>query len=137
MFLYPLNDDWSPRIAWCGPTALSYLTNVSLASAHSAFAFIQDAAIDKVDGVYTGELICALREHGKATVPHQTRAKTLITAARELAVQPFPFLLNVTGHFVCGHSRWLADNWTLRPVPAENFPKPARRLVEAYIVRPL
>lgn len=137
MFLYPLNDDWTPNTPWCGPTALSFLTNTPLSQAHSAFAFIQNKALDTVDGVYTGDLICALRERGRVAVPYQTSAKTLIAATRELSQQPFPYLLNVTRHFVCGHSTWLADNWTLRPVPMDRFPKPTRRLVEAYTIRPL
>ena len=125
--LYPLTKDWG-HTPYCVPTSLAFLTGVSLKQAHITFGKMRGLMPEHVKGVQMGELAAVLAGHDmwldEADVGDAT---TLLTAARRLSAQPFPYVLQVNHsmdkntHLLVGHGGWLADNWTMRPVPIDEF----------------
>lgn len=130
--------------AWCGPSALSALTGMSLASAHSQFAFIGSKAITDVKGTFVQDMLLLLSDAGYNTTPvdltrwnDTTAGPTLRRFFRELTPMERmqPILVVTETHFLCTHMGFAVDAWTGgKPVPCEEFPKLRRYVEDAYIV---
>jgi hypothetical protein len=144
-FLSPLDKSWE-RTAWCVPSAFAILTGCTLASAHSKFAFINQEAIEDVEGCWHQDLLIALMDAGKTCTPVDLHTRypdmkygpTLRRYMRERPMgeeRMYPLLLRVPGHVLCAQMDYMADNWTTRPVPVENFPKLGRNVHQAWVIK--
>lgn len=137
---------WTAKTAWCVPTAISYLTGVSLIHSHSRAAFVQEKSLDSVKGVSSAEALLLLREQGYRARNIELKdryddAPKLKTFLDELTAYEkcMPLMIQVEGkpsfcHMVVSHFGYAADNWTLKPVKAENFPHLNRYVTAAWIV---
>tara|TARA_Y100001973_G_C5022992_1_gene244121 strand:+ start:190 stop:633 length:444 start_codon:yes stop_codon:yes gene_type:complete len=131
---------WNGK-AWCGPSAVSTLTGAPLIHTHSRAAFYQNQAMKKVKGMYNEEVILLLREQGYGVrqIDLTERFETqptinMFMKSRTPYEFAMPILLGITNHFISVHMNWACDNWTLNPVPFNEFPKPKRRVEFAFVV---
>jgi hypothetical protein len=132
---------WENNIAWCGPSAVSTLTGASLMHTHSRAAFYRNQSIGEVKALHVKELILMLREYGlgakqidlKERFKRQPTLGTFMSK-RTPYEKAMPVLISLTSHFVCAQYGFACDNWTLNPVPFEEFPKPRRLVNSAWIV---
>lgn len=123
---------------WCGPSAVSILTGEPYQKVKSYFAFMRQEPYSEVQGIYIEEILLALGEYGywAEQIPLE-RLMTLKTfmANRTFDQRANPLLIGFHKHVITTHMDWAADNWTLRPVPLDKFPKPNRRVIDAHIIR--
>jgi hypothetical protein len=137
---------WSEKTAWCVPTAISFLTGIPLLHSHSRAAFIQETKLNDVEGVYASEAALLLREQGYRV--RQISLKDKYENAPKLKA----FLNNLSGfekvmplmiqvekkpdfvHMVVSHFGFAADNWTMKPVKADEFPHKNAYVTAAWIV---
>jgi hypothetical protein len=137
---------WTQKTAWCVPTAISFLTGTPLIHSHSRAAFIQDQAIDKVQGVFATEALLLLREQG-----YRAKQVTLLDryadapslkkflADRTSYEKCMPMMIQIEDkkdfcHMVSCHFDYAADNWTMKPVTFDKFPHLNKLVTGAWIV---
>lgn len=123
---------------WCGPSALSILSNRSYPEMISLLAFIRDEAYSEISGVYTEELILALHNLGftatRVDLSRLMRLKTYM-ATRPSSQKVEPTLITVHRHIIAAHFDYLADNWTKKPIHYNAFPKTGRLVTDVHIIR--
>jgi hypothetical protein len=133
---------WENNTPWCVPTAVSLVSGVPVAHMHSRAAFIQNKAIMDVKGVFWEEAILMLREQGyKASMidiagrfngkPPTIRS---FLASRTKYEYCMPIMFSTMTHMMAAQYGFVADNWTKKAVPIEEFPKLSREVTTAYIV---
>ena len=137
--------DYTPKIAWCGPSAVSILTGISLVRATELMTRIHGSTYDELQGVWPEDVILALRELGYTVepvdivgrYPELTHGPTLERFLRERHAGEYmsPLLVEVDGHLLTAHMAWACDNWVNKPVPIERFPKRGRLVKGAWQVR--
>lgn len=143
--IHPLDlTGYSKAEQWCGPSALSLITGAPLAETTKRFAYMQGEAYQKLSGVYAEELLLALWEQGwKAEnvglLDRYPKLQMGPTLARYMRERPKievinKLLINVTGHFIVAHGRYLFDNWVPRGATIDTFPKPRRHVQHVWIV---
>jgi hypothetical protein len=137
---------WTQKTAWCVPTAISFLTGTPLIHSHSRAAFIQDQAIDKVQGVFATEALLLLREQGYRAkqvtlLDRYTDAPSLkkFLADRTSYEKCMPMMIQIEDkkdfcHMISAWHDLCADNWTMKAVPKEKFPHMNKLVTGAWIV---
>lgn len=127
---------------WCGPSALSILSNEPYPTTTSLLAFIRDQPYSEISGVYTGEMILALGTMGFTATPVDLGARydKCPTLQRYMRERPAtekvePTLISIYRHFIVGHYDFLADSWEPKPTHFTEFPKPRRFVEDVHIIR--
>jgi len=145
--LHPLDLSKMTGTAWCVPSAISMLTGYPVEKAHSRAAFLQNKSYEDVQGVYIDESILMLHELGFKVKqidlgkryagelkcgPTLKRFFNDLKKYRDEFLQPM--IVFTSTHALTHHMGWAGDNWTKRPVPTNDFPKPHRLVDSAYMV---
>lgn len=137
---------WTANTAWCVPTAISYLTGAPLIHTHSRAAFMQNIPLTKVEGVYGSEAAILLREQSYTAKPIDLAARysdapklKQFMNDRTAYEKCMPLMIQVENkpdfcHMIVAHYGYAADNWTMKPVPIENFPHINRYVTKVWIV---
>ena len=123
---------------WCGPFALATLTGKTYEEADRLLAGIQEK--QSVKGSYDPEIILALGTLGYSAHSIHLGTGMPPTLGRFLRdrspiEQTTPILIGIHAHWATCHFGWFADNWTKKPVPIADTPKPKRPVVSAYLIR--
>ena len=137
---------WEANTAWCVPTAISYLTGIPLIHSHSRAAFVQNMSLNKVSGVFASEAILMLREQGYKSkqidlIERFEDAPTLkkFLKCRSSYEKCMPLMVQIEDendfcHMSVVHFDYVADNWTMKPVPSEKFPHLRKKVVSAWVI---
>lgn len=137
---------WDTQTAWCVPTSISFLTGIPLIHSHSRAAFMQNEKLKDVSRVMTPNALLMLNEQGYRAIPIDLTDKyekppTLITFAKNLSgyEKCMPLMIVLEGskdfcHMVVSHYGFFADNWTMKPVPKEDFPHMHKKVTQAFVV---
>lgn len=120
---------------WCGPSAVSILTGRPLVETTSRLAVAGGISYKQLDGVWSEDCLLVLHDYGfshqEIPVVGSPRLSTFMRTPR-----PFPMLIELPGHLITAHFGYCADNWTMKPVPFADFPKPNRRVIAAWSIMP-
>lgn len=138
---------WTTKTAWCVPSAISFLTGISLIHSHSRAAFLQNISLDEVEGVQSAEALMLLREQGYTgrridLSERYSDAPKLSKFLKELTPYEkcMPLMIRVEDtkefcHMIASHFGYAADNWTMKPVPADKFPHRDKLVTDAWVVQ--
>lgn len=138
---------WDSKTAWCAPTAIAFLTGAPLIHAHSRVAFLKDISLNDVEGVHSAETLMMLHEQGYRS--KQIELKDRYDDAPKLSTflkdrtsyeKCMPILIRVEKapdfcHVVSAHFDYVADNWTMKPVPSNDFPHQNKHVTAAWVVQ--
>lgn len=138
-----------PKV-WCGPGALSALTGAPVRTTTELLSRMTGEPYEKLSGVYDDAMEVALWElgyrmcanpQGNARIDACATRRRPYTLAEFLTERSIPervsmVLIEVTGHYITAHLSWACDNWTMHPVPIEEFPKPRRWVRNSWIIAP-
>jgi len=137
---------WSDVTAWCAPTAVSFLTGISLIHSHSRAAFIQDKKLKDVEGVYASEALLMLREQGyqgeKICLQDRYGDAPLLKTFLEDRTgyeKCMPLMIQIEDeksfcHMITSHYGYIADNHTMKPVPINEFRNLRKLVTGAWII---
>lgn len=135
---------WGLNTAWCVPTALSMITGIPLAHAHSRAAFVQGKALKDVKGVDNESATFLFREQGyylqkidlEARFPTPVSISKFMKEGRTDFEKCIPMYLviktNRGSHAICAHFDYVGDNRTMKPVPTETFWAKNKLVLEAH-----
>jgi hypothetical protein len=134
---------YTKPVEWCGPGSLSLLTGLPLVRSTEMLTRIRQQPYSELEGVWTEEVIIALRELGytaepmniQAMWPSLTHGPRLSTFFMRIGATFDPIFVEVDGHFLVAHMGNAGDNWTMRMVPVSKFPKQGRLVKTAHIIR--
>ena len=137
---------WTANTAWCVPTAVSFLSGIPLIHSHSRAAFVKDIALKDVEGLYGSEAALLLREQGYTAKRIALRERysdapllKKFLGDRTSFEKCMPMMIQIEGkpdfcHMIVCHFNYAADNWTMKPVPTDQFPHLNRYVTAAWIV---
>lgn len=140
---------YSKKKRWCGPGAIATLTGISLRDATELLVSVmQDQTYDKLSGVYHEHMMVALGSLGysmKQCLEFNDRYSNLIQGPslrrymneRPIKEKATMVLIDLGDHYVSAHLNYICDNWTLKPVHIDKFPKPGRRISNIFFIEKL
>jgi hypothetical protein len=139
---------WTNNVAWCVPTAVSFLTGTPLAHSHSRAAFMNDQALNQVSGVSIHNALLMLGEQGYVCERIDLKSRyddapllSQFLADRTAYESCMPLLIIIEkqhstfAHALSAHYNFVADNATMKPIPYTQYHHLDKLVVEARVIR--